>query len=908
MSIVVYETSNYMNARTTGRPFCSRVPGLSIVALVLPLIATGAVARTQDEVPQAIRVVVDGNYAPYSFRSDTGVLQGILLDQWRAWEKKTGIKVEITGMDWAEAVRRMRLGEFDVIDEIVETTERGDYLDFTTPYASIEVPIFFRSTVSGITDLATLRGFPVGVKLGDQHVRSLEAAGVTTLVPYQNYDAMIAAVKQRKLNVFVADAPSTLYLLHKSGIEAEFRQSAPIFRDGLQRAVRKGDALLLRKISEGFAAISPGELQHIDENWMGRTIGSPRRYLIYACWMVGIAVLVVACLFGWNRTLTRRIEQRTAALSQSEQRFRQIAENIHEVFWLTTLDLSRVLYISPAYEAVWGRSCESLYQNPRTYVAAIHPDDRRAVERRDHERGFDMEYRVVRPDGSIRWIWDRGFPIKNEQGHAYRIAGIAEDITERKLGLEAVKRAEDRVRLIIDTIPTMAWSVRSDGTLEFVNQRWLDFTGLSFEEEIKNPTGAIHPEDLTGAMEAWRVRMVAGELYEHEMRLRRADGEYRWFLVRTAPLHDERGKIIKWFGSSFDIEDRKQAETQSRVLIDAIPHQIWSGPADGTLDYCNDRWRSYTGLELEDLRGQGWQAILHSEDEERVLAAWTESVANGTPYEQEERHRGADGRYRWFLCRGVPMRDAEGRIRRWYGTNTDIEVQKAALEALRRNEQQLHALVGRLNTIREDEAKRIARELHDDLGQKLTALNMEIADLERKLTDVTPPQRAQFDHMHSVVNSTIKSVQQISGELRLAQLDILGLAAAIDWQMKEFSRRSKILSNVTCLDEITNLSDAQRTAVFRILQEALTNVVRHSRATQVEISLQASPGQLALKIRDNGRGVTADELNARSSIGILGMRERAQIVGGAVTITGEIGEGTTVLVVIPLEQGSEFSA
>src|SRR5207302_9143117 len=219
--------------------------------------------------------------------------------------------------------------------------------------------------------------------------------------------------------------------------------------------------------------------------------------------------------------------------------------------------------------------------------------------------------------------------------------------------------------------------------VDFVNQRWLEYAGLSFEEALKEPTRTVHPEDLPRVMEKWLADLAAGEPSEDEMRLRRADGEYRWFLVRTAPLRDEHGNLVKWYGTSTDIEDRKRAETQSRALIDAIPHQIWSGPPDGTLDYCNERWRSYTGLELQGLRGDGWQTMLHPDDRDRVLSAWRESVVNGTPYEQEERHRGADGTYRWYLARGVPLRDAEGRIVRWYGTNTDSEDRKQVEDDVR---------------------------------------------------------------------------------------------------------------------------------------------------------------------------------------------------------------------------------
>src|SRR6266852_3439155 len=210
---------------------------MAVVVLVSPDAGASAV-KTE----RTVRVVMDNAYAPYAFQSDEGRLEGILIDQWQAWERKTGIKAEIRSMDWSEALRRMRAGQFDVIDCIVETPDRRKYFDFTPPYATIEAPIYFRNEISGIADLASLEGFPVAVKAGDQHVDKLKANGVTTVIAFGNNDEIIEAAKQHKVNVFVMDAPSALYLLNKAGIESEFRHSAPIFRDQLRRAVRKGDA------------------------------------------------------------------------------------------------------------------------------------------------------------------------------------------------------------------------------------------------------------------------------------------------------------------------------------------------------------------------------------------------------------------------------------------------------------------------------------------------------------------------------------------------------------------------------------------------------------------------------------------------------------------------------------------
>jgi signal transduction histidine kinase len=272
---------------------------------------------------------MDNAYPPYVFQSDDGKLQGRLIDQWQAWEQQTGIKVEIHAMDWGEAVRRMRAGEFDVIDCIVETPERRNDFDFTPAYATVEASIFFRDDISGITDLASLKGFPVGVKAGDQHIDRLKENGVTTVIPFRSNDEIIEAAKRHRINVFVVDAPSALYLLNKLGIEGAFRHSVPFARDQLRRAVRKGDLALLRTVAEGFAAIEPDALRQIDERWSGRTMyRAYRRYLTYGAYAAAAALLLIAGLVAWNRLLSRRILQRTAALGESEQRFRHIAEQL----------------------------------------------------------------------------------------------------------------------------------------------------------------------------------------------------------------------------------------------------------------------------------------------------------------------------------------------------------------------------------------------------------------------------------------------------------------------------------------------------------------------------------------------------------------------------------------------------
>jgi formate hydrogenlyase transcriptional activator len=208
----------------------------------------------------------------------------------------------------------------------------------------------------------------------------------------------------------------------------------------------------------------------------------------------------------------------------------------------------------------------------------------------------------------------------------------------------------------------------------------------------------IHPEDRDWALKFCVAATREKKAHEFDYRMIAADGRVVWLrdLVHVLVENDQPKELI---GVMVDITEKKDAEEalrrsddQLRLTIDVIPQQIWCGLPDGSINFANQRWRSYMGLTLEGLKGDGWQNMLHPDDRQRVLKAWHEAVVNGTPYEQEERHRGADGQYRWFLSRGVPLRDDQGRIVRWYGTNTDIEDRKRAEHDLRESEQRWRAV------------------------------------------------------------------------------------------------------------------------------------------------------------------------------------------------------------------------
>jgi PAS domain S-box-containing protein len=573
-----------------------------------------------------------------------------------------------------------------------------------------------------------------------------------------------------------------------------------------------------------------------------------------------------------------------------EERLRLIIDTIPTIVWRKLPDGSAD-FLNRHFREYTGLTLEDGLG--WGWMNAFHPDDRLMEEWRAAlaaGKPFEKEARVRRADGQYRWFLICAVPLRDEPGNIVNWYGTTSDI-------EDLKRAEDRVRLIIDTIPTMVWTLQPDGAVDFVNQRWQEYTGLTMEEEIEDPASPVHPEDLPGVMEKWLADLAAGEASEDEIRLRRADGEYRWFLVRTAPLRDEQGNVVKWYGVSIDIEDRKQAESRSRALLDAIPQQIWSGPPDGTLDYCNERWRFYMGLGLEELRGHGWQSMLHPDDRERVLKAWHESVTKGTPYEQEERHRRADGQYRWFLARGMPQRDAEGRIVRWVGANTDIEDRKQAEEELQR-------LSGLLLRLQDEERRRIARELHDSTGQDLVALATTLSQLHDLIPSSARKSRKLSSQCQTLADRCIREVRTLSYLLHPPMLDEAGLEDAIRHYAEGFAERTGIKVELVISQRFGRTTPDVEMALFRVVQESLTNIQRHSGSPQANIRLDRGPGKITLEVSDRASGIPRNQRGRDSEfpfklgVGIASMHERVKLIGGHLEIEST-GSGTAVRVTIP---------
>jgi PAS domain S-box-containing protein len=317
---------------------------------------------------------------------------------------------------------------------------------------------------------------------------------------------------------------------------------------------------------------------------------------------------------------------------------------------------------------------------------------------------FDFEVRARRFDGVYRWFQSRGLPLRDTSGRIVRWYNLLIDIEDRKRAEEALRKSEAQLKeaqrelqLTIDTIPAKVATYEPDGTRSFVNQQWRNYIDLTLETaagDVRNIVRHFHPDDSERAERAWRNSLATGEPLSVDMRIRRADGEYRWHTHHCVPLCDEQGTILKWYAAEVDIEDKKRAESallrsearlaeaerELRLTLDSIPTITWRAGPNGFVQQLNKRWFEYTGTTPEQIRGARWKSCVHPDDLDRLVDIGRAYVASETPIDGEARLRRFDGTYRWFLFRPAPARDETGKVIGWYGIITDIEDRKRAEE------------------------------------------------------------------------------------------------------------------------------------------------------------------------------------------------------------------------------------
>jgi len=415
-------------------------------------------------------------------------------------------------------------------------------------------------------------------------------------------------------------------------------------------------------------------------------------------------------------------------LRAGEGKLRRVIDAIPTLAWCNLPDGPNE-FLNKGWHEYTGLSPEE--SHGWGWTVAFHPEDLPPLMEKWQTmlisgESDEIEARLRRHDGVYRWFLIRAQAFRDDSGKIVRWYGTSTDIEDRKRAEQALAASERNLRLSINTMPVLAWSARPDGSVDFVNQRWLDYAGMTAEQARGWGWGAaFHPDDKQTVIAYWRSCLQSGIPGEIETRMRRYDGAYRWFLIRANPLRDEAGKIIKWYGTNIDIEDRKQAEEDlsareldARSLLDNMPGFLARISPDGTPEIFNRPFLEYLGTTQEELNKWRTTDVVHTDDLAHTIEVFANGIPSGQPFDFQYRLRRFDGVYRWFQARLVPVRNPEGRILQWNSLVTDIDERKRAEDELRVAQSEL-ARVTRVMTMGQLTAS-IAHEVNQPLSGIIT--------------------------------------------------------------------------------------------------------------------------------------------------------------------------------------------
>ena len=604
---------------------------------------------------------------------------------------------------------------------------------------------------------------------------------------------------------------------------------------------------------------------------------------IWFTWWLGdlAGILVVTPLLALAASVSER-KRAGEALRESERRFQQMAENINEIFMITDSGRKQTLFISPAYEEVWGRTCESLYASPQSWTDALHPEDRERVIQaalaKQISGQYDETYRINRPDGTIRWIHERAFPERDESGNVSRIVWVAEDITVRKL-------AEINLTMLghaIESTSEMIWITDAQDLFVFANRAFLqnhDYT----EAEIfgKTPEILFSPRNPPKLMQEI-LKQTPLESWRGEVLARRKDGKEFPIYLSVSLIRDENGRTFGLMGISQDVSERKRVQSWLRELASIVENSddaIISATLDGIIVSWNKAAERIYGYLAQEAIGCSVSILIPPSHEnesslifERVRRGeWTNNL--------ETRRRKKDGSLINVSLTLSPVRDHMGRITGVSAVARDITLRKS--------------MEKKLLEISADERRRLGHDLHDGLGQFLLGIALKAKLLEETLTKGKSTEALRAREVVELVNTAITQTRNLAHSFDPIHVEANGLVAALRKLALQTRELFQVECAFVCIQEHLDVNIQTGIAFYRIAQESIHNAIRHGQARRINLELAVDDAQLRLTIVDDGKGFSPDT-KSNSGMGLHIMRFRMGSIGGHLIVESQPGNGAQI--------------
>jgi PAS domain S-box-containing protein len=481
-----------------------------------------------------------------------------------------------------------------------------------------------------------------------------------------------------------------------------------------------------------------------------------------------------------------------------------------------------------------------------------------------------------------------------------RLKLLAETFSNAMMRKRA-RNMQSRHAAIIECSDDAIISTNLDGIILSWNAGAQRMFGFTEDEIVAHPITILIPQELHHEEDEILQRIRAGKSVEHYETTRvTREGQRLAVSLKVSPIRDSAGTVMGASKIARDITQRKRAEQvlresedRFRLVANSAPALIWMADKDKQCTFFNQGWLSFTGRSMEEELGAGWTSGVHPDDLKRCLALYSSSFDARVEFQMEYRLRRFDGEYRWVVDFGVPRFESDATFRGYIGSCVDITDRKCA-------EESLHSLTGRLITAQEEERARIARELHDDFSQRLALISIGLGQLWKRLPKSEIEERASVQEMLEGAKEMSLDIHSLSHQLHSSKLEHVGLVPALNGLCKEIGQKYKLDIHFSHYQVPSDISKDVALCLFRVAQEALGNVVKHSGTQEAQVELQADPAVVTLRISDHGRGFNPRVQNSAAGIGMIGMNERLRLVGGKLLVKSEPKRGTEILAEVPL--------